>query len=285
MVYLPKDSVVAVVERPTVAWEEPACLLCGSELAKPFVEAQDARAGQSGLWFAIVQCQECGLCFTSPRPDLESIQQFYDAGAQVRSAARLPEALFAEHGLGEPIGTGRLLEIVHRTDSHREQLERRSWQVTTVEAACEEDFDFQAAFDVILLWDALQRIRAPGELLARARQRLNTGGKLVAAVTNIDSLAFRWFGPSWLGLDLPRQLTHFAPWTLHLMLEKAGYRVGPVQMLRQSPWLQSSALHACQMSQGKWWQRLLTRSTPARWATAYAWITSQSDCLIVSASR
>ena len=43
------------------------------------VEAPDPSAGGKGLWFAVVQCHECGLCFTNPRPDQVSITQFYPA--------------------------------------------------------------------------------------------------------------------------------------------------------------------------------------------------------------
>ena len=52
--------------------------------------------------------------------------------------------------------------------------------------------------------------------------------QLLVVAPNIDSLPFRWFGSAWNGLDLPRHLTHFAPWTLQLLLERAGFTVEAV---------------------------------------------------------
>src|SRR5262249_5633000 len=74
----------------------------------------------------------------------------------------------------------------------------------------------RASFDVIPMWHSLEHVHAPLEVLRQAHRLLVPGGRLVVAVPNIDSLPFRWFGPAWFGLDLPRHLTHFAPWTLQL---------------------------------------------------------------------
>src|SRR5262245_53068318 len=62
-----------------ISWDEPACLLCGGDRRWPLVEAPDTSSGSRGLRFVVVQCQDCGLCYTSPRPDRWSIGQFYTA--------------------------------------------------------------------------------------------------------------------------------------------------------------------------------------------------------------
>src|SRR5436305_265043 len=55
--------------RSGISWDEPACLLCGSDRRWPLVEAADTSAGGRGLRFVVVRCDDCGLCYTSPRPD------------------------------------------------------------------------------------------------------------------------------------------------------------------------------------------------------------------------
>src|SRR5437764_15353414 len=62
-----------------VDWEECACLLCGSANWSPLVEAPDRAQGGQGLWFMVVQCHDCGLCFTNPRPGPDGIERFYPA--------------------------------------------------------------------------------------------------------------------------------------------------------------------------------------------------------------
>ena len=91
------------------------------------------------------------------------------------------------------------------------------------------------------MWQALEHVHDPLRVLCEAHRLLVPGGKIVVAVPNMDSLPYRWFGRAWQGLDLPRHLTHFSPRTLHKMLQRAGFQVGPVRMVRHSNWLRASA--------------------------------------------
>jgi hypothetical protein len=136
------------------------------------------------------------------------------------------------------------------------------------------------------MWHALEHVHAPMQILREANRLLVPGGKLHVAVPNIDSLPFRWFGSTWYGLDVPRHLTHFAPWTLHLMLERAGFRPGPIRMVRHSKWLRSSAEIACaRAKQPPVWQRWLKNRPFASLATQYCSLLHQSDCMMVTAER
>ena len=65
----------------------------------------------------------------------------------------------------------------------------------------------------------------------------------------------------------------------------AGFRVGPIQMVRHSDWLRSSAKRACQSSHGPYWHRLMTAKPVSRLATWYCHLSHQADCIIVSAER
>ena len=94
----------------------------------------------------------------------------------------------------------------------------------------------ERSFDVITMWQALEHVHQPLEILQSAHQLLCPGGKIIITVPNIDCLAFHLFGTAWNGLDLPRHLVHFSPTTLRLMLKRAGFRPGRVTMVRRS-WL------------------------------------------------
>jgi hypothetical protein len=75
MSYFPR-ALASPTATPGLAidWEEPACLLCGSRQWSWLVEAPDPTVGGKGLWFGVVQCQECGLCFTNPRPSIAAAE-------------------------------------------------------------------------------------------------------------------------------------------------------------------------------------------------------------------
>src|SRR6476660_4006691 len=80
MTFFPHDAgKPGTYAAPAVDWGESDCLLCGQREWVPLVEAQDAEARETGLWFAVVQCQKCGLCFTNPRPTFPSMGAFYPA--------------------------------------------------------------------------------------------------------------------------------------------------------------------------------------------------------------
>jgi SAM-dependent methyltransferase len=141
------------------------------------------------------------------------------------------------------------------------------------------------SFDVITMWQALEHVHAPLEVLRAAHRLLAPGGKLVVEVPNIDSLPFRWFGRAWFGLDLPRHLTHFAPQTLVQMVEKAGFYPGPVRMVRHSDWLRSSARLACRDDAAPRWCRWLRGKAASGLAGWYSCLTGQADCIQVVALK
>ncbi len=303
---------------PEVEWEEPDCLLCGGQRWLPLLEAPDRLPDGTGLWFAVVQCLDCGLCFTNPRPSAASIGQFYPAtyrphhlpqpGRGTRPwrpsllspwpSPRKGRRTLAWHG------QGRLLDFGCGGGSFLQRMHRQGWHVMGVDFSpaavrrVREGLGLPAllgslphpdlrpgSFDVITMWHSLEHVHRPRIVLEEAYRLLAPGGKLLVAVPNVDSLAFRSFGSAWYALDLPRHLTHFAPWTLHLMLENAGFDVGPIRMVPHNNWLHSSAKLSADSPEAPRWHRLLTLRVLSRLATWYCYFTSQSDAMVVTAHR
>jgi SAM-dependent methyltransferase len=204
-------------------------------------------------------------------------------------------------------GRGRLLDFGCGGGAYLDRMNKLGWQVTGLDtspvavARIRRDRGLQAlvgslphpqlergSFDVITMWHSLEHVHEPLEVLKAAHALLSPGGKLLVAVPNIDSLAFRWFGMAWYALDLPRHLTHFSPQTLPLMLERAGFRPRPVQMVRHGNWMRSSAQRALQLANPAHpdpWHRWLTRKPVARLATWYSYWTNQTDCMLITADK
>jgi len=302
---------------PALQWEEPNCLLCGAHNWSGLVEGADGCPGGTGMWFAVVQCQECGLCFTNPRPSLVSISHFYPREYPPHQSPRPRrrhgwQRLVRGHAAGQRKGLyvpawhgqGRLLDFGCGGGAFLERMHGLGWHVTGLDvcAAAVNRVSTQLrlraivgslphpelrpeSFDVITMWHALEHVHDPLEILREAYRLLVPGGRLLVAVPNIDSLQFRWFGHTWYGLDLPRHLTHFAPWTLQLMLQRAGFRVGPIKMIGRSDWMRRSAKQASAAAERARWRRWLTVRTASRLATWFSSFTRQSDCMTVVAER
>jgi hypothetical protein len=69
------------------------------------------------------------------------------------------------------------------------------------------------------------------------------------------------------------------------MLENVGFTVGPVRMVRQSAWLRWSAKLSARSGEAPGWHRLLGVKPMSRLAAWYGYLTSQSDCIVVTAQR
>jgi 2-polyprenyl-3-methyl-5-hydroxy-6-metoxy-1,4-benzoquinol methylase len=143
-----------------------------------------------------------------------------------------------------------------------------------------------ASFEVITMWHSLEHVHEPLTVLREALTLLVPGGKLIVAAPNLESWAFRRFGPAWFGLDLPRHLTHFTPSTLTLMLQTSGFRINEMRLIRHSDWVRSSARLAVQTSPHVgWFDHLLTWKPAARLAASLAQFFHSSDCLLAVAER
>src|ERR1017187_678578 len=207
----------------SMAWEECPCPLCGSTSYAPLLEAAD-RIG--GMRFLLVKCARCGLCFTNPRPDLVSIDQFYPVDYQCHRRVRethrcLPRCVSRTL---QPFGQARMLDFGCGAGDFMRRTAALGWHVTGLDsapAAIARIHDLPAhvgtlphplwnepCFEAITMWQSLEHTHQPLEVLRAAHRLLTTGGKLLVAVPNFDSFASRWFGADWYGLDVPRHLTH-----------------------------------------------------------------------------
>ena len=136
------------------------------------------------------------------------------------------------------------------------------------------------------MWQSLEHVHDPQEVLSEARRTLAPGGKLIVATPNIDSLPFRWFGHAWYGLDLPRHLTHLAAWTLRLMLHRA-------RLPRRSGFAWSATAVGCVECPGRLLRALQQRlaplatqgARPRTLATWFSYVTRQCDCMTATAWR
>ncbi len=242
---------------PVIVWEECACLLCGSPRYAPLLEAADA---QANLRFLIVRCERCQLSFTNPRPDADSIRQFYPADYrchQSKDDARDRAEPLAKHL--PPRGQKRLLDFGCGGGDFLQRMHALGWSVvgldpseTAVTYVRQRGFDAYLGtlphpdwtserFEAIVMRQALEHVHQPLDTLRAAQRLLTPGGTLIATVPNFESLASRRFRAAWYGLDLPRHLTHFTPATLRLMLEQAGFERIDIRQEQHHSWIRHSA--------------------------------------------
>jgi 2-polyprenyl-3-methyl-5-hydroxy-6-metoxy-1,4-benzoquinol methylase len=316
----PTASEASRSTRPELVWEETDCPLCGRDEAKLIAEAADPLPPRgSGYRFAVVRCGHCNLTYTNPRPSLETLAPFYPASyaphalPRSKQSSRLP-SVFWSRVFGRPCPErrgalpwprpGRLLDFGCGGGSYLSEMAGRGWRVTGLDVSPEvvqsirKNLGFEAivgslphadlrpgSFEAITMWQSLEHVHRPLEVLRAAYELLVPGGKLIVAVPNYESFSAECFGENWYGLDLPRHLTHFTSRTLAEMLCAGGFRVEAVRDWVHADWLRSSAEQAIVAGRGGSKAKLLRWKPLSRFVAWCNYLRGRSDSIVAIAER
>ena len=216
--------------------------------------------------FTVVQCPDCGIMWTSPRPTQETIGYYYPSdygphqGAKISSQGEKAGSRFGFSYLlkslirfsDQPIPDippGRMLEIGCASGSFLNKLQSLGWQCQGIETSAaaarraqklgfpvhvgpvETAPDPADPLDLIVGWMVLEHLHAPLEALIKLYHWSRPGAWLALSVPNAGSLEFRIFKQFWYALQLPNHLYHFTPRTLSMMLTQAGW--GEIRIFHQ----------------------------------------------------
>jgi 2-polyprenyl-3-methyl-5-hydroxy-6-metoxy-1,4-benzoquinol methylase len=241
--------------------EHVYCNLCGADDAAMRFPST-IEAGKSGDWrafrcthsgygrhHAIVQCRQCGLVYTDPRPDGADIIETYQAVEDpLYVEEREGRVLTFEHHLkpleqltGPPDGrqlldvgayTGVFVEIAARhgwdawgVEPSRWAVERaRTQGLQMVQGTLETAELPEATFDVVTVWDVIEHLTDPRGTLEQAHRLLSPGGLLVVHTIDIESPFARLMGARWPWL-MEMHIYYFSRRTLRAMLEACDFRV------------------------------------------------------------
>jgi 2-polyprenyl-3-methyl-5-hydroxy-6-metoxy-1,4-benzoquinol methylase len=279
---------ILAADSRSLAWEECACPQCACSSWTPVLEADDAVSDKR---FLLVRCGRCGLVFTNPRPTLDSIDRFYPSDYACHQAKERMRPTTAMQSLLPMHGLARLLDFGCGAGDFLVQMKARGWNVVgldwadaAIEHARARGVDAHVGtlpnrrwvtecYEAITMRQSLEHVHHPLHVLQAAYRLLTPGGRLIVTVPNFDSLAARWFGPYWYGLDVPRHLTHFTPATLRAMLAEAGFADVALRQERRASWMRHSAERAPHgdmmmrllrtrlgSSAASWWARAIGRA-------------------------
>jgi SAM-dependent methyltransferase len=225
---------------------------------RPVTEGQDRLHGLPGR-FTVVECAQCGLMRTDPRPTADTIGAYYpdDYGPYLTSPvikvkpstwhrrfkARWNRWLGKDVRRLPDIPPGRMLEIGSAGGAYLLEMQAKGWTVEGIEfspvaaqkarergldvrtGSLESSVPPQHKADVITAWMVLEHLHEPLAGLRKMREWVQPDGFLVAAVPDASALERRVFGEYWYGLHLPAHLYHYTPDSLRRLLDKAGWQL------------------------------------------------------------
>lgn len=227
-----------------------------------------------------VRCVGCGTIFVARLPDAGSIEATYLAPdyhssargeeLRMRAEADARAAVLRKFGARRVLevgcGPGHFLDACRDIGMHVEGVDRaptaagpRSRGHTIHPLWFHDLAPVEPRFDALALWEVLEHVAEPGELLERARRWLQPGGFVALSTPSASGLPARAMGPRFPMICPPDHLSVFSRAGLQRLLTAAGF--DPVR------WTSFSGLGRTQLRRGL--QRyVLGASTPARVAAA-----------------
>lgn len=187
-------------------------------------------------------CGHCGSATTDPLPDPESLDAAYgdwywpgtgkrfglvgDAllrRSRAAMAGRIDEVAPPGPVLDVGAGEGTLIDALRELGREASGLEKFPKRDDLVDLPLTEVE--RKDFAAIVFWHSLEHLPDSGEVMKAASERLRPGGVVFVAVPDVGSPQARFFGDSWLHLDLPRHLVHLTTDSLSRIMEADGLTV------------------------------------------------------------
>ena len=261
------------------------CSMCGGT-CRPVLEGLfDERFGAPGV-YSILQCTDCGLEQTWPRPsegDLKGLyERFYNAGVKPDSAYGGLRERFLASGLyhlwlkwdGDMSfhgrrGAGRLLDVGCNEGRGLSLYADNGFQVEGLELneaaaglARQRGFRVHTAplgqfrprepFDVVVLANVLEHAWDPVQMLAEVRRLLRPEGEVWISCPNAASFWRQVFGSAWINWHVPFHLWHFSSNTLQELLGLANFSIITSKTFTPALWVtQSICLQASRPEGGR----------------------------------
>jgi SAM-dependent methyltransferase len=225
------------------------CPLCKERVTIPKRGYQHIMPGD----WSLAECLRCGTAFIFPMPDASTLARYYDENyygpgehklvgpAETISwvfrylrARLVRKSMPMGRILDVGCGRGVMLKVLKRWGHEVDGIEldtvaaRRAEKNTgqRIYHSLEElAAGAENQYEVISFWHSLEHIPDLYRTLQLVHRLLAPEGFLIIAAPNMASIQASLSGRTWLHLDLPRHLTHFAMPSLALFLESQGYRL------------------------------------------------------------
>lgn len=224
------------------------CPICDSNSFHPFLTIRDYTVSQKD--FQLQQCSSCNFVVTSPRPDQDSISEFYKSEKYISHSggrktlmdkvyiqARSITLKWKHELISQFKKNGSILDYGCGTGEFLHFMQTKNWKGSGVEPSetardkalhltKTEIFEHLKStkdkFDVITLWHVLEHVHDLNEKIIELINHLKDDGIIFIAVPNHESADAKKYKKFWAGYDVPRHLWHFSQSNMKQLLIKHG---------------------------------------------------------------
>jgi hypothetical protein len=240
------------------------CPVCDNNIFTPFLTCLDHSISREN--FLLVQCSNCQLIITSPRPSSHELNKYYTSAAYTSHIAAA-ESLFDKIYLtARSFALKWKLSLVEKytisgpqkkifdfgcgTAEFLKAAKQKGWVTIGMEPShlARKNSDPSVAADVrptlmdvineghnftaITLWHVLEHVEDLNTTLLALKAMLAENGTIFIAVPNHTSWDGKHYGQNWAGYDVPRHLWHFNKNSMTRLLENHGLTIATTIPMR-----------------------------------------------------
>jgi len=233
------------------------CPICNSTKSELHKTVKDCTVSQED--FDIVKCTSCEFLFTNPRPNPESLGDYYKSEDYISHTNKSNSPINLIYKLARTqtlkwkfslvnktapktildygCGTGHFLNYCHKKEIKVNGFEpdedaRKIAQQNLGEAIFASTLAIKNTFDVITLWHVLEHIPNLNEAMIWLKNHLAKNGRLIIAVPNSESYDAKIYDKYWAAYDVPRHLYHFTKNTLTDLAIKHSFCVESIHPMK-----------------------------------------------------
>ncbi len=236
------------------------CPVCGNtKLENFYSNCQDHTVSHET--FKLIKCIACGLVITSPKPNDESLGNYYlsdDYISHSNKAKSIVDKLYIlirRYTLKQKLKliakhnqTGLILDYGCGTGDFINVCKSNGWSTIGIEPSIDarqkalsltktkiyssvEDLP-KTRIDVITLWHVLEHIPDLENILKKLSDHLSENGTIFIAVPNHKSYDAEIYRELWAGYDVPRHLWHFCPSSMEKLLTNNSLKLKMIVPMR-----------------------------------------------------
>jgi 2-polyprenyl-3-methyl-5-hydroxy-6-metoxy-1,4-benzoquinol methylase len=204
--------------------------------------------------YDIVKCSECSMVYVSPRPSARKLNQFYknsEASKFFQESIIKPTENYRIEKIVKPRlnyinskinEVGEWLDVGCSSGILLAEGKKAGWSVHGIEFEDEaadsarrkdviiyqkplEEMGFVNRFQLITMFEVLEHINNPSEILRHCYRANKKGGYLLITVPNIEGFEFECIGLDHSNICPPSHLNYYGPATLSRALISCGYKI------------------------------------------------------------
>lgn len=243
------------------------CDICGAAEYDLLFQGKDRLHHLPGC-FPVVVCRNCDLIYLNPRPDDDTLLQYYpeeyspfaNGRGLIDRLQTLLRKLEARHVRRQLPKGGRVLEIGCATgdllvplrdeqgflvagvemSSYAASLARKKYGLEVFTGTVFDAPFGDESFDAVIMRHVIEHFPSARQALEKTGRLLKKKGTLFITTPNFDSIDRRVFGHFWYDYDTPRHLAVFSVHTLNRLLESTGFEIVEIRhSLMPNDWIHS----------------------------------------------